>query len=159
MAGKPKNISNRTYEAIGRFIFEFSQLEYEIRYRVSEEVWISEEYFNAIMVHDFSVLCTAADHVFEICFEKEPEKAKKFKALIKKARALADIRNAVAHGLWVPFMDGGKVIHVPRTLKPNISTEQATALNKKADEACELRAQISSMTTNMTAEMQRKPWR
>jgi hypothetical protein len=159
MVSKQRNVSNRTYEAIGRFIFEFSQLEYEIRHRIAEEVWVSEEYFNAIMVHDFAVLCTAAHHVFQIAFEKEPDRIKEFKALIKKARALADIRNAVAHGLWVPFMEGGKVIHVPRSLKPNISTEQAAALNKKADEARELRAQIEALTTYKLAIKKPKPWK
>ena len=38
MVSKQTNVSNRTYEAIGRFIFEFSQLEYEIRHRVGEAV-------------------------------------------------------------------------------------------------------------------------
>ena len=75
------------------------------------------------------------------------------------AEALADIRNAVAHGLWVPFMEGGKVIHVPRSLKPNISTEQAAALNKKADEARELRAQIEALTTYKLAIKKPKPWK
>jgi len=153
MAARTENISNKTYEAIGRFIFEFSQLEYEIRYRVAEEAWVMDEYFNAIMVHDFNVLCTAAEHVFEIGFEKDPpQKLKDFKTLIKKARELSNIRNAVAHGLWVPFMEGGKVIHVPRSLKPNISTEQADALNKKADEARQLRAQIAAMAGNRPIE-------
>jgi hypothetical protein len=159
MASRPRNVSNRTYEAIGRFIFEFSQLEYEIRHQIAQEVWITEEYFNAIMVHDFAVLCTAAEHVFAICFEKEADKLKEFKKLINRARELSNVRNAVAHGLWVPFKDGGKVIHVPRSLKPNISTEQAADLNKKADEANQLRAQINSMTTNQPIAEKPRPWR
>jgi hypothetical protein len=65
--------------------------------------------------------------------------------LLKKALSLGVIRNSVAHGLWVPFADGGKVIHVPRSLKPNISTEQAVALEKKADEARAIRAGIAAI--------------
>jgi hypothetical protein len=111
------------------------------------------------MVHDFAVLCTAAEQVFAICFEKEADKLKEFKKLINRAREISNVRNAVAHGLWVPFKDGGKVIHVPRSLKPNISTEQAADLNKKANEANQLRAQINSMATNLPIAKKPRPWR
>jgi hypothetical protein len=48
--------AEKTYRAIGRFIFEFSQLEYEIRYRLSEALDVAPWYFNEAMVHDFSPL-------------------------------------------------------------------------------------------------------
>ena len=50
------------------------------------------------------------------------------------------IRNRVAHGLWVPFEEGGTVHHVPRTsLKPVASANQAASLEKLADDANRLR--------------------
>jgi len=51
-------------------------------------------------------------------------------------------RNRVAHGLWVPSKDGGTVHHVPRNLKSRMDANQAVALEKLADEACKLRAEL-----------------
>jgi hypothetical protein len=49
----------------------------------------------------------------------------------------------VAHGLWVPFKDGGTVHHVQRgNLKSRMAADQAAELEKSADEACNLRAQL-----------------
>jgi hypothetical protein len=70
--------------------------------------------------------------------------------LLNRARTLGNERNSVAHGLWVPFQDGGKVIHVPRSsLKPKISTEQAKILEEKADQANALRAEIEALALDM----------
>jgi hypothetical protein len=135
--------AEKTYRAIGRFIYEFSQLEYEIRVRVSDEIGLPDWHFNEIMVHDFTMLCNAALKVFEFAYNTEKHRWVEMEPLLKKALGLGVIRNSVAHGLWVPSMEGGKVIHVSRSLKPNISVEQADALEKKADEANAVRAGIA----------------
>jgi hypothetical protein len=63
--------------------------------------------------------------------------------LINKFRNLITERNRVAHGLWVPFKDGGTVHHVSRNkLEPDILPDRADALRKMADEACNIRAEI-----------------
>jgi hypothetical protein len=54
---------DRFFSAIGRFIFEFSQLEYTLKHHVAEEINLREEHFNAIMTHDFALLCTVAETV------------------------------------------------------------------------------------------------
>jgi hypothetical protein len=57
--------AEQTYRAIGRFIFEFSQLEYSIRHHVSEEISLREEYFSAIVEsYDVGVLTSVAKAVF-----------------------------------------------------------------------------------------------
>jgi hypothetical protein len=148
MAKKKKRArpSEKTYRAIGRFIFEFSQLEYEIRHQVAEAVDIPFWHFNEIMVHDFTILCNAALSVFKFAYTSEEHRWKKMEPLLKKALGLGNIRNAVAHGLWVPFVQGGKVIHVPRSMQPNVSVKQAETLEKKADEARAVRIAIAAIT-------------
>jgi hypothetical protein len=65
------------------------------------------------------------------------------KDLLNDFRALNDNRNRVVHGLWVPFKDGGTVHYVPRgNLKSNSAVDQAVALEKLADKACRLRAEL-----------------
>jgi hypothetical protein len=141
--------AEKTYRAIGRFVFEFSQLEYAIRHYVAEEVGVMTEYFNAIMTHDFATLCTGAIEVFRHSYSDKRERFEKMERLLNRARTLGNERNSVAHGLWVPFQDGGKVIHVPRSLKAKISTEQAKTLEEKADQANALRAEIEALALDM----------
>jgi hypothetical protein len=39
--------AEKTYRAIGRFMYEFSQAEYTLRHAVGEELGIKDEYFSA----------------------------------------------------------------------------------------------------------------
>jgi hypothetical protein len=124
-------------------MFAFSQLEYAIRSVVSDESGLDDLHFNAIMVHDFSVLCTGAIEVF---FIGKAANVREMRKLLHQARALGDVRNRVAHGLWVPHMDGGRVIHVPRnSLKGRVFKGQAEELEARADEAVALRAKIEKL--------------
>lgn len=148
MNTSPVQTAEKTYRAIGRFIFEFSQLEYAIRHYVAEEAHIEEKFFNAIMTHDFARLCTGAIEVFRESIPSE-DRFKRMEALLKRAKSLGDDRNRVAHGLWVPFLEGGKVLHVPSNLKQAVSTDQVKVLEGKADLACELRANIEACALDM----------
>jgi hypothetical protein len=48
------------YREIGRFIFQFSQLEYTLRYHVAEMARIGDEYFDIVTSGlDFAKLCPA----------------------------------------------------------------------------------------------------
>jgi hypothetical protein len=59
---------------------------------------------------------------------------------------LNDVRNRVAHGLWVPFSEGGTVYHASRNkLKPVTSINQTNELEKCADEANDLRAELEKL--------------
>jgi hypothetical protein len=130
-----------TYHAIGRFMFEFSQLEYAIKHYVAETAGIQEMYFHAVMSHDFALLCTVAS---EVLFQNFGEKDKeRLKGIISRARALNNERVRVAHGLWVPFKEGGTVLHVSRSsLKPTWDVGQAQHLEDKADEVLKLRMEF-----------------
>ena len=103
--------AEKTYRAIGRFIFEFSQAEYTIRHYVGESIGLNDNYFSDIVEsYDVGLLCAIALSVFEKSLPRY--QVTKLKPLINDFRALND--NRVAHGLWVPFKDGGTVHHTLR---------------------------------------------
>ena len=161
MRSKRQEASDRTFRAIGRFLFEFSQLDHEIRRQVGEASGVDIIHVHDIMTHDFGPLCIAAMKVFDFEYSGTREKARreKMKGLLKRAQSLNNIRNTVAHGLWVPFEEGGKVIHMPRTLQLHVSNQQARLLESKADEAKELRRQIESVVDEKPPRRQSKVWR
>jgi hypothetical protein len=46
----------------------------------------------------------------------------------------------VAHGLWMPFFEGGRLMHTSRqTLKTSVSPDQARELDVRATQANQLR--------------------
>ena len=142
--------AEETYRAIGHFIFQFSQAEYAIRHYLSEEIGLDEQHFSAVVEnYDVGVLCTVAKEVFGK--SRANTNAAEIVELIKKFRALSNNRNRVAHGLWVPFKDGGTVHHVPRgNLKPCTTANQAAELDKLADAACSLRAELERALSSLT---------
>ena len=133
--------AEKTYRAIGRFIFEFSQAEYTIRYHLGEELGLASEHFNAVVgSYDVAMLCTVAKEVFGK--SRANMNADAIKDLINNFLDLIPHRNRVAHGVWMPYTDGGTVRHVPRNLKHHMDANQAAALEKLADEACSLRDKL-----------------
>jgi hypothetical protein len=134
--------AEKTYRAIGRFIFEFSQAEYTIRHYLAEEIGLAEEHFVAVVEsYPVALLCTVAKEVFGK--SRADANGAEIKDLIGEFLDLNDNRNRVAHGLWVAFKDGGTVHHVPRSLKSRtMAANQAAACEKFADEACKLRAEM-----------------
>jgi hypothetical protein len=134
--------AEKTYRAIGRFIFEFSQAEYTIRHYLAEEIGLAEEHFVAVVEsYPVALLCTVAKEVFGK--SRADANGAEIKDLIGEFLDLNDNRNRVAHGLWVAFKDGGTVHHVPRSLKSRTTAaNQAAACEKFADEACKLRAEM-----------------
>jgi hypothetical protein len=133
--------AEKTYRAIGRFIFEFSQVEHTIRHYVGESIGLNGKYFSDIVEsYDIAMLCNIAESVFEKSLHKNM--VAKLKPLISNFRALNDNRVRVAHGLWMPFLDGGTVHHTSRRLKREVKPNQAAFLEKLADEACYIRAEM-----------------
>jgi hypothetical protein len=131
--------AEKTYRAVGGFIFEFSQAEYTVRHYLAQEIGLDEEHFSAVVEsYDVALLCTVAKEVFNK--SRANSNADGIKVLINKFRALNDNRNRIVHGLWVPIKDGGTVHYVP--LKSRSAADQAVALEKLADEACSLRAEL-----------------
>jgi hypothetical protein len=138
--------AEKTYRAIGRFIFEFSQVEYTVRHYLAEEIRLKEEFFSAIISYDVGVLVNAAKEVFKKSWGETESKT--ITALLNSFYEFNNIRKQVAHGLWVPFRDEGTVHYVSRNkLAPACSSGQAAALEKSADELCQLRAKLEHAFT------------
>lgn len=48
--GEPEQtLAEKTYRAVGRFMFEFSQVEYSIRHYLAEQIGLDEEHFVAVV--------------------------------------------------------------------------------------------------------------
>ncbi len=145
MSAQPN--AERTYRAIGRFVFEFSQVEYKIRHYLASELGLKDEYFTAVMEsYDVALLCAVAKQVLiKSCGEDESARIRK---LLDELYVLNAERVRVAHGLWVPHREGGTVHRVSRSnIKPAWFANQAEALKKKADEANALRARLEQAFT------------
>jgi hypothetical protein len=78
--------AEKTYRAIGRFIFEFSQVEHTIRHYVGESIGLNGKYFSDIVEsYDIAMLCNIAESVFEKSLHKNM--VAKLKPLISNFRA------------------------------------------------------------------------
>jgi len=136
--------STETYHAIGRFIFEFSQLEYSLKHHIAEAVKLDERFIDPIMTHDFAILCTAAIEVLGESMNEE--RRRNLNEIINSCRTINDDRVRIAHGLWVPFREGGVVHHVQRTkLKSRRSIDQAAYLEKQSDRINQLRSEFEKL--------------
>ena len=142
MPGLHKDSAEKTYRAIGRFIFEFSQADYTIRHYLAQEINLDEDHFDAIISSfDVALLCTVTKEVFNK--SRANSNATAIIELINKFHELNAFRVRVAHGLWAPSKDGGTVFNVPRsTPKLRTAANQADALEKHADTASNLRAEL-----------------
>jgi hypothetical protein len=57
--------SEKTYRAIGRFIFEFSTVEFAIRFILAKELGLDFKQYRAVVEsYDVAMLCTVAKNVF-----------------------------------------------------------------------------------------------
>ena len=142
MAGASTLSEEETYRAIGRFIAEFSQLENILKMCVANAAGVKDEFFPAVMSHDFALTCTMALEVLPRVLQ--PEKHIDAVAnVINGCRALNDDRVRVVHGLWRPHKKGGTLGHVSRTkLRPTFTRQQAAHLEEQADVARKLRIEI-----------------
>ena len=133
--------AEKTYRAIGQFMFEFSQAEYAIRHYLAEEIGLADEHFTAVVSYDVAPLCAVAKKVFGN--SRKGRNASEIVDLIGKFLKLNEERNRIAHALWVPFKDGGTAHHVSRsTLEPKPAVDQAVELERLADKVCALRAEL-----------------
>ena len=141
--------SEKTYRAIGRFVFEFSQVEYTIRVYLAEELGLHEDYFKAVVQsYDVALLCKVAKEVFSK--SRANMNAAAINNLISKFLELNEPRNRLAHGLWVPFKDGGTVHHVSRNSFKSIdAANQAEKLEELANELSNLRGQLDQEFYNL----------
>jgi hypothetical protein len=97
---------------------------------------------------DVVMLCNIAKNVF--AKSRKDTNASLIIDLINEFLKLNEERNRVAHGLWVPSQGGGTVHHVSRNkLKSNTFSNRALELEKRGDEANDLRFRLENEFTNV----------
>jgi hypothetical protein len=162
---------DRWFCAIGRFIFEFSQLEYMLKYYVALTIGLRDQHFAAITSQfDFARLCAAAENVWlqpytgpsiQDVLGKPParlrdlkrkkilagadERERMLKKLLNECKLLNEDRVRVVHGLWsIAGAVGVRELNYVSKHTFNNSTHfrDADELAKKADQASHLRFEI-----------------
>jgi hypothetical protein len=123
-----------TYRAIGRFVVEYSELEYMLRFMLGVALGLRMDLLEPVIAHDYARLCTAVLTIFKQTVVDE-EKYKGLKKLINKCRGINDLRVKVVHGSWQPERKGGTLNHVSRSdLRGASLIGMRALLEEKADE-------------------------
>lgn len=132
----------RVFEAIGRFIFQFSQLEFTIKAYLAAQIGLADKHFDAVTEpYDFGMLCAVTQAISLMRF---PEQKKAIESLFNRCLSLNDDRNRVAHGLWSGGIGGGMTArHVARSsLKASHYFENPEDVAKLAETAQGLMAEF-----------------
>ena len=126
---------------IGRFIFEFSQLEFSIRAVLVSRLGLKEEYFNIVTgPYDFAKLCNVTR---EASIVKYPERKEELDKLFNACLKLNETRVLVVHGMWLDDMDGLSLRIVSRgSFKTQTHSFKKDELTRHADKAQELMQRV-----------------
>lgn len=126
---------------IGRFIFEFSQLEFSIRTVLVTRLGLKEEYFNIVTApYDFAKLCNVTR---EASIVKYPERKEELDKLFNACLKLNEIRVLIVHGMWLDDLDGLSLRIVSRgSFKTQIHSFKKDELTRHADKAQELMQRV-----------------
>jgi hypothetical protein len=152
---RPKNILEEAfkvddhYRAIGRFIFQFSQLELTIRHALTSTLDLKETLSDPITApYDFATLCRVTKTVMRDWASADPDICKAVDKVFKDCLRLNEQRVRIAHGTWLL---GNVAIHVSRrTFKASEYFDSSEDIEREADEAQRLMGQVSKI-------MYRKP--
>jgi hypothetical protein len=121
------------YEAIGEFIFRFSQLEFTIRARLFHALGLKQELFDIITgPYDFAMLCTVAAETLKCMPTVTAAKQKTIDKYFNDCKGFnAANRVVVAHGMWTT--SGAR--HVSRnSLKAKTHFPEVKELKEKCNE-------------------------
>ncbi|MBN9004880.1 MAG: hypothetical protein J0H40_05640 [Rhizobiales bacterium] len=132
------------YREIGRFVFEYSRLEHDLRSHLRRKAQVPFDFDTPIMsAFDFARLCNAMIAVSEI-EEADGKPDPVLKDLLKQAKAINDIRVAVVHGRWMSTYAGDRARHVSRnSMKPTNYFENEGDLDEQSDAIVKLRADLA----------------
>jgi hypothetical protein len=128
------NGHEKFFSAIGRFIYEFSQLEFWLKCIIANTIGLESEHVEPILTHDFAMICTILETL--VAPRLSDAQATKLKQLVKTCRSLNDDRVRIAHGFWVMGSEGsGSLHHISRQkLKAAEHFQEAEVIASKADE-------------------------
>ncbi len=141
LIGASNALRDRQFQAIGHFLFQFSQLEFSIRAVLTGRLGLTGDYFDAVTApYDFRMLCAVTSRVTII---KYPAQKSDVEKLFKECLKHNDSRVIVAHGMWRDDMDGLSARTVSRaSLQAQSHSFKSDELQRFADKAQELMQRV-----------------
>lgn len=131
------------YREIGRFVFEYSQLETDLRRIFRRKVGFTLDHDDIMTAgFDFARLCTAL--IAASAIEEGGKADQALEKLIKACHDVNTVRIAVVHGRWSSTYGGDRAIHVARgSMKQHRMFEYEGDLDEESDRIVKLRAAIA----------------
>ncbi|MET4294729.1 hypothetical protein ABIB06_006562 [Bradyrhizobium sp. LB8.2] len=132
-----KELGDEIYQAIGKFIYSFSQLELSIRLRLGDALKLNEE-LSAVVVGPYDV-ATLFNVTKEVLLRTRKDlEAGKISRLFSRCHLLNQkARIVVAHGTW--YAEGGGADHFSRhSFKSSNHFQNLEDLEKQITEAQQL---------------------
>jgi hypothetical protein len=131
------------FREIGRFVFEYSQLEFDLRQHFRRKIGFGRLFGDVMSTgFDFARLCSAlmAVSAIEEGGQADPALAKHLKACL----AINTVRVDVVHGRWVSSLGGDSVLKVSRgNMKRQRLLQKEGELDRQSDAIIKLRANIA----------------
>lgn len=134
------------FKEIGRFVYEYSQLEADLRKIFRKKMGYDLEHDDIMTAgFDFAKLVTAIIAASVIEEDREDDKPDMaLKALLNKCHDVNAVRIAVVHGRWSSTFGGDRVVQVARgSMKQQKMFEYEGDLDEHSDGIVKLRADIA----------------
>ena len=143
------------FREIGRFVFEYSQLEFDLRRHFQRKIGFGRQFGDVMSTaFDFARLCSALKEVSAI--EKGGQADPVLVKHLNACKAINDVRVAVVHGRWMSSLGGDSVLQVSRqNMKRQRRLEKEGELDRHSDAIIKLRANIADAIC--AANERRKP--
>jgi hypothetical protein len=138
---------DRLCMAIGRFMFEFSQLEFYIRHAFKCALRLEDERFDVIGAsYDFAAMCRTAGVFFCRFVEHAQHDQKEIESLVKDCLSINDRRVQIAHGTWFVDDIGLGVQHVRRgSFTPKVHYKEIGDLDHITQKIKDLQSRVSRL--------------
>jgi hypothetical protein len=136
------------YEVIGEFIVNFSVLDFYIKQILTAMSGVDLQYQGIIYsTMDLAAACDQLKAVCAIKFKDDKPRIKKINTKLNAVQTLANShRNAVAHALWTPQLQGMVAMRTQRkTGEVAYLYEDPTDLKKAASEASDLAVEMTDL--------------
>lgn len=126
--------------AIGRFVIEFSQLEFTLRAQIADRIDLIEPYFDAVLGWwDFSKLCQTLGALAEIDLAEHPVQLAARKKVISEVMRVNTERVRIVHSLWTLNASGWSARRVVAgKTKPEFHFQDIVTLYALSDRANKL---------------------
>jgi hypothetical protein len=129
--------------AIGAFIYEFSSLEFNIRWALASALKLGGNRFDAVISpYDFAMLCKVTSVVLALAEDQETKK-EQIERTFDACFNVNDVRNKIVHGTWL--VGSGARLVSRETLKPSIYFEQVDEIVEKTNEIKKLQKDIAAL--------------